>query len=837
MLFINDKKYTALDVATIWLEKHLGIVDYIEKCVPIWLEEWKNTNHAEFAYNKDDDFQKAIQKKAQDYYITKAKNEIENKFISTLRKKKQKRLKEYKSSFRYKEDYTKVLKQNIDYQLLLSEEYEKSSKFKELYDIEIKARQKSFSKRVLKIVKKEMEERMIQEAFSFIETIDLKTRIEKLNLDELVMEEIKKELTTKRIYYHDCFLYPTTNSLLSVSDKYVNYLLNIGLPRFMKGHLTFDSYIEKRIERRSPILRNVADKIPNFSKRFCSYIEEHFHVAEEFHNKLKETITKEWFIECVLQNPIYHQWLLKEIEQDEADQFVTQCILEKIPENYIDLFPMARKINRHFVLHIGPTNSGKTYEAMQAFREAKTAIYLAPLRLLAYEVYEESNSLDCPCNMITGEEDIIVENATHTACTIEMANFDVHYDVCVIDEAQLLSDEERGGAWTAAILGIQADIIHICSANSASEILLNLIAYCDDSYEIIQHERFVPLVLDENEFSFPLTVKKHDALIVFSKKNVLFVAAELQKNNWKVSIIYGALPYESRIKEVERFINEETDVIVSTDAIGMGMNLPIERIVFLETEKFDGKVKRQLTEQEIKQIAGRAGRKGIYEIGYYTSEYQKEMIQNNIFIESTVLEKAYIGFPESLVSINEKLSCILQKWSEMPAKDIFVKQNVSTEISLALMLEKQSDNKQLIYQFIKIPFDVKNQLLNEIWYQLFQIQERGIMMESYYEKFLFSDFECNEFDLDILECEYKKCDLLYNYCRTFGFYKEKEKILKHKKHVSTLISNKLGEQKLTARTCKHCRKILPWNYPYGYCDECYHKLYCNYDFYDYYDYY
>jgi ATP-dependent RNA helicase SUPV3L1/SUV3 len=43
---------------------------------------------------------------------------------------------------------------------------------------------------------------------------------------------------------------------------------------------------------------------------------------------------------------------------------------------------MSRKI----VFHGGPTNSGKTYHALERFLGAKSGIYCGPLKLLAVEV-------------------------------------------------------------------------------------------------------------------------------------------------------------------------------------------------------------------------------------------------------------------------------------------------------------------------------------------------------------------------------------------------------------------------------------------------------------------
>lgn len=50
--------------------------------------------------------------------------------------------------------------------------------------------------------------------------------------------------------------------------------------------------------------------------------------------------------------------------------------------------------------------------------------------------------------------------------------------------------------------------------------------------------------------------------------------------------------------------NSEFDVLVASDAIGMGLNLNISRVIFSTMMKFDGFQMRKLTVPEIKQIAG-----------------------------------------------------------------------------------------------------------------------------------------------------------------------------------------------------------------------------------------
>ncbi|MDO4484159.1 MAG: helicase-related protein [Clostridia bacterium] len=111
------------------------------------------------------------------------------------------------------------------------------------------------------------------------------------------------------------------------------------------------------------------------------------------------------------------------------------------------------------------------------------------------------------------------------------------------------------------------------------------------------------------------------------------------------SIIYGALPYDVRQNEARRFREGETKVVVATDAIGMGLNLPIRRVVFLETEKFDGVSRRGLTATEYKQIAGRAGRYGQFEKGLYVSPFQMHRAVSAVEDPIAPIESAHLLFP------------------------------------------------------------------------------------------------------------------------------------------------------------------------------------------------
>jgi ATP-dependent RNA helicase SUPV3L1/SUV3 len=281
-----------------------------------------------------------------------------------------------------------------------------------------------------------------------------------------------------------------------------------------------------------------------------------------------------------------------------------------------NLFPVARGMGRRLVLVTGPTNSGKTHRAIEALKGSRDGVYLAPLRLLALEVMERLNAEGTPTALLTGEEEVRVPGARHTASTIEMLDPDRPVKVAVIDEIQMLADPERGWAWTAALIGAPADTLYILGAPEARPLVERVAAHLGEPLEVIELERKTPLTLLERRLDWP-DVEAGDALIAFSRREVHSVRDTLLARGLSVATVYGALAPAVRRREAARFLAGEADVVVATDAIGMGLNLPCRRVLFTALEKFDGSAVRPLTATEVKQIAGRAGRFGQHEAGEF----------------------------------------------------------------------------------------------------------------------------------------------------------------------------------------------------------------------------
>ncbi len=272
---------------------------------------------------------------------------------------------------------------------------------------------------------------------------------------------------------------------------------------------------------------------------------------------------------------------------------------------------------RTFEYFVGPTNSGKTHAAIEALCAAERGVYLAPLRLLALEVYERLNELGTPASLVTGEERIVQPEAQHVSATVEMLDLSREHDVAVIDEVQMLEDAQRGWAWTLAITAVRATRVLLCGSEEGLRAAKRLVSRVGGALSVRRFERKNPL-----RIAPPITLadlRRGDALVGFSRNAVVELQGEVGRRGFTSAAIYGSLSPLVRRREAERFRTGAADVLVATDAIGLGLNLPIRRIVFATLEKFDGIEERVLTPQEIRQIAGRAGRYGIHEEGLVTA--------------------------------------------------------------------------------------------------------------------------------------------------------------------------------------------------------------------------
>jgi ATP-dependent RNA helicase SUPV3L1/SUV3 len=493
----------------------------------------------------------------------------------------------------------------------------------------------------------------------------------------------------------------------------------------------------------------------------------------------------------------------------------------------------ARRKNRKIIYHMGPTNSGKTWNSIEALSKAKKGCYLAPLRLLASELFDTLNEKGCKTNLLTGEEVIEVEGATHYSSTIEMARLNEEFDCVVIDEIQMITDTQRGWAWTRALVNINADEIHLAGDGSVYELVKKILSLTGDTLEVREYERKTNLSVMKESIKL-VDLDKNDALIVFSRRNALKYKRDLENLNFKVSIVYGRLSPEVRREQARKFDEGETDIIVATDAIAMGMNLPIKRIVFSAIAKFyDGK-EHPLTNSELKQIAGRAGRYKLFPEGYVTT-LQKvddglETIQTALTHSLVQKELAMVGpdldiFRSVNMALEEsnlktlKLSEFLQLFNTMTFEKPFYCVELKEMIELAETVEDADTMEMLsdaeIFGFACAP--VNQGLLEHVQYYVWILNHFVGNNSIVNEK-----IDSNSDDIDYLETAIKCVELYQWLARHFdnkNFAYDVDDLLGNKASAIDRLNGLLSEK--ISKKCSSCGCKLDDESKFNICETCF----------------
>ncbi|EDL65507.1 DEAD/DEAH box helicase [Bacillus sp. SG-1] len=520
---------------------------------------------------------------------------------------------------------------------------------------------------------------------------------------------------------------------------------------------------------------------------------------------------------------IYHEDVSRREERKAAELAELERKRQEEDRMMNDIFGREYSVslggNTRYVLHIGETNTGKTHQALESMREAGSGIYLAPLRLLALEVYDRLNNEGVPCNLKTGEEEKTVPGANHVACTVEMFYEKEEFDVVVIDEAQMMADKDRGFSWYKAITKARAREVHIIGSRNVKPMLLGLLENCD--VEINEYNRDIPLQVEEREFSLK-HAKRGDALVCFSRRRVLETASKLQNNGHSVSMIYGSMPPETRKKQMQRFIKGETRVIVATDAIGMGLNLPIRRIVFLENDKFDGTRRRILTSQEVKQIAGRAGRKGIYDVGKVAFTKDIKKMSKLLDQEDEPVQSFAIAPTNSIFERFQKyyhdLGRFFELWEKFESPFGTQKASLSEERELYELVRGTEIEGRLsmmdLYGFLHLPFSKKEPELTSQWLETMDAIISGTELP---------EPKLKRKNLEQQEVAYKAVGLHLLFLYRLGRGTEAIYWERLREDIADGVHESLNtEVSSMTLKCKQCGKRLPAGFRFPICDSCHY---------------
>jgi len=503
----------------------------------------------------------------------------------------------------------------------------------------------------------------------------------------------------------------------------------------------------------------------------------------------------------------------------------------RLRNRLIDAFPKWRNAWRdqqQLYLHIGEPNSGKTHDALTALKDAGSGWYLAPLRLLAYEIYDRLNDEGIACNLLTGEEYIPVEGARITAATIEMFNPTDSGACVIIDEAQMLADSDRGWAWTRAFMESAAPEMHIIGPPTARQLIEVLAAAAEIPCELVEHQRLAPIALAERHFTLE-SLPPSTILVAFSRRAVLDLKMKLERLGRAVSVVYGSLPPEVRRRQADRFAAGETDICVATDAVGMGLNLPADVVCFYEVEKFDGKDDRQLYPSEVHQIGGRAGRYGMSTTGLIAATNRRDL---------AVIRELYAQQPQTLTFarvaptvddlnlIPGSLADQLTQWAELksiPAelRSVITTADMDERIELAKMLSEDDIKKLGLASALQLVNAPTRKGTRAYWLDCahmilegYQIPLPGDAPVPIHDG---GDLEATEFSI--------ACADIYLWLsrrREFtAFCEAHAQVREERREWSLSIDEALLRNLNTARRCRACGALLPSRHRYRICENCF----------------
>ncbi len=505
-------------------------------------------------------------------------------------------------------------------------------------------------------------------------------------------------------------------------------------------------------------------------------------------------------------------------------------LLAKTIRDFKNLFPLARQLKRKIIFHVGPTNSGKTYTALKALKEATTGYYLAPLRLLALEGYENLKSQGVAVSLITGEEEIIDEESTHISSTIEMMNGSVDVDVCVIDEIQMISDRDRGWAWANALIGAPAKKVILTGSANALNAVTELCEYLGEVLEVKHFER-------KNELTMmpkPLSMKKiepQSAIVAFSRRDVLSLKQQLSER-YSVSVVYGNLSPEVRREEARRFREGKSQILVSTDAIAMGLNLPIKTLLFAKDNKFDGLRRRELLPTEVSQIAGRAGRYGFEERGYVGAlDTHTLSTIDSLFhapLPDIELPVSVMASLEHVMLIGEileteNITTILTFFADnMEFDGPFRAANIESMLEIAAIVDEYHLDLKTRFYLSCAPASISSPYIESVFHRYIKQIEAGGKVLYIPPRDLPAFAQTNDM---LLNAEDRVREISLYLWLSFKFpdiFQDTQKALQARVRLNNYIENSLRQGHFT-KQCRKCGKVLDFSYRFSICDTCHSR--------------
>lgn len=453
---------------------------------------------------------------------------------------------------------------------------------------------------------------------SLLDRIHPKTNSKNILVRDGILTLIESKFIEKNIIFDNITL---NRKMLGLNgpnvDVCANDVSNLDL-------LIFQDFLTTLKESKSIENNNVKDKelLNDYLNRDPLVQDKSFYkcLTENLYNVFIEA-TKDDFsnfkrITKLYMNSLYETHRASKMERHTNDEKIL-----KILTNPIHWYPETRLYKRKIVLHIGPTNSGKTFNAIERLKTATgRSFYAGPLRLLAKEIYDRFNhNFKIPCNLTTGESIIEkIDPSTGRVSNISSGTTELlakqiqagmEYDVVVLDEIQNIGLKQRGFAWCDILLGCKAKELHLCGEPRVVNIIKKICEITKDELIIKNYTRLSTLTMEPKAIEDWSELKSGDCIIESSRKRIIDLKFRIEKEtNHSVSVVYGGLPLEARLQQSYMFNSRASTILVASNAVGVGLNLNINRIIFNDIKRTDGENMVLFDSSEIRQIAGRAGR-------------------------------------------------------------------------------------------------------------------------------------------------------------------------------------------------------------------------------------
>lgn len=574
-------------------------------------------------------------------------------------------------------------------------------------------------------------------------------------------------------------------------------------------------------ERRTPRMQEeIRDQIPRIEQAIAEHRDwlKDSDIEEEL-RRIKERISLRVFVDRCSQ-------IVRELSLRAANHRMAEGIAL---HRFHETFPGARARGRQLLLIAGPTNSGKTYAAYQKLAAAKTGVYLAPLRLMAAEFWDRMRAEGVPCSLITGEERFPDPEAKHVSSTIEMLATDAEYDVAIIDEVQMIADRDRGWAWTQAIVGVNAKLVIFVGSPDAENVLREIATRLGEPFEVQRTERLCPLEVAEHPLDPDQKVETGSAFISFSRRDVL--AWKQTLGTAECAAVYGALAPEVRREEARRFVAGEAKIVSATDAIGMGLNLPVKTIVFTTLTKWDGEKEVELSDSQIRQIGGRAGRYGMHEAGIVSALNRRDLarIREAMAAEAQPLPMIAPIAPHmkmleylSQETGRNDLPSLLDCFAALPGDvDLFAKADVSSMRELAGHIRDFSLPLPTQFTLCACPIDTRSGDHMRTWRQwVAAVAEDVPSPMPRGQKFVADGATTSAVQLQGAEVRVRLLAAYrWMHHRMPDLFPDIDEAIAVSSAANQFISNSL--KRSSARRCRRCGSSLPDRHKFAICEPCF----------------